>query len=155
MKKLKKQNYLYIFPFIFLLFPFIFFLVISLIKFFNTGIFNYGSNFNYFYFTCKNIKEYLFPALFYFTFCLLFALINKLIKKRINIISWIILIVIGIIIILIGNRFLFLITNNIWANDSFNFLLNGITPYSFILSSELTFIICSIIQYFDIKILCK
>ncbi len=155
MKKSKNQNNLYIFPFIFLLFPFIFFLGISLIKFFNTGVFNYGSNFNYFYLTCYNIKEYLFPTIFFFTLCLLFVLINKGTKKRIKITAWIILIIIGIITILIGNRFLFLVTNNIWVNDSFNFLLNGIDPYSLTLSCELTFLICFILHYFDIKFLSK
>lgn len=155
MKKSKKQNYLYIFPLIFLIFPFVFFLGISFVKFINTDIFNYGNNFNYFYLTCLNIKEYLFPTIFFFTLCLLFVLINKVTKKRIKKSAWIILILIGIIMILTGNRLLFLITNKVWVKDSLNFLLNGINPYSFLLSCELTFIVCFILHYFDIKYLLK
>lgn len=155
MKKSKKQNYLYIFPIIFLIFPFIFFLGISLVKFFNTGIFNYKSNFYYFYLNCHEIKEFIFPAIFFFTICLLFLLIYKAIKKRIKLSVWITLIIIGIIVILIGNRFLFLITNDIWIKDSFSFLLKGINPYSFVLSCELTFLTCYILHLFDIKILSK
>ena len=154
-QKRKKFNYTLIFPIIFLIFPFIIFLLISVIRYLNTGTFNYTNNFVYFIDAIKNFREYIFPSVVFLTFGLAIIIFNKIINKKLRVLNWIFITVLGIIIILIGNRFLFIAMNNLWSENIFEFLLNGINLYSFIFSCELCFLVCSILNYFDIKYLNK
>ncbi len=154
-KSRKKFNYTIIFPILFFLFPFFIFLIFSFIRFLNTGLFNYTNNFLHFYNVIKNFKEYIFPSIVFLTVGLIIVIFNKIINKKLRFINWFFITLLGIIIILIGNRTLFIITNNLWSEDFFEFIFNGINLYSFIFASELCFLVCAILNYFDIKYLKK
>lgn len=153
--KRKKFNYTLIFPIIFLIYPFIIFLLISVIRYLNTGTFNYTNNFFYFIDAIKNFREYIFPSVVFLTLGLAIIIFNKIINKKLRVLNWIFITILGIIIILIGNRFLFIALNNLWSENIFEFILNGINLYAFIFSCELCFLVCSILNYFDIKYLNK
>ena len=148
MSKKRKFNHL-IFPVLFIIFPFFVFLIVSVTRYFNTGIFNYANNFIHYYDALKNIKEYIFPAILFLTIGLLYVVISKLAKKKINFANWLTLLVIGLIIIICGNRVLFIVSNNLWHENIFDFILNGINVYSFVLSSQFCFFISSIVYYFE------
>jgi len=155
MKK-NKINKIYIFPLIFILFPLFYFLFLSFIRYINTDVFNYINNFSYFYISIKSIKEYLLPAVIFLTFGLILVLINKFAyKKIIKFKLWILIIFIGNIIVLLGNRIIFITINNLWQKNIFSFLINGIDPYTFLLSFQIVIFICFILHYFDIKYLRK
>ena len=154
MKKSKNLKNIIIFPVLFLFFPFLYFLLLSLIRYVNTGNFNYLSNFTYLFSTLKEINEYLFPTVIFLTLGLLTVLINKTFNKKIiKPIVWIIIILSGILIILFGNRFIFIAINNYWNTDIIIFLTHSVNHYTFLISIELTFFICFILHYFDIKYL--
>ncbi len=145
----KKKIFNYLFPILCIVFPLIAFLVISVVKYISSGIFNYSNNFVYFYDCLKNIKEYIFPSILFFTIGLAIVVIFKFASKKITTKLWLLIVFLGIFIILLGNRFLFIISNDLWNQDIFTFLYNGITPYTFILSSELMLLICSVLNYFN------
>lgn len=152
MKKSKKQ--IFIFPILFIIFPLVFFFVISLIKYINTGTFNYLNNFQYLYISLQNIKEYLLPSIIFFTLGLIIILINKFRKRKtLKIKGWIFLEILGILMILIGNRVIFLIQVNVLNNEIFSFLINAVNFYSFVIACELTFLVSFILNYFDTKYL--
>lgn len=153
--KRKKFNYTIIFPILFFIFPFVIFSLTSLIKYFNSGVFNFSNNFIYFYNVIKNFKEFIFPSIIFLTVGLTTILFNKFINKKLRFINWVIITLIGIIIILIGNRLIFIIANSLWSENFLEFLFNGINLYSFVFASELCFIVCSILNYFDIRYLKK
>lgn len=154
-KKKNHKNTIYIFPILFLTSPFIIFLISSTVRFIKTDIFDYLTNFTYFFDTLKNYSEYIFPTLVFFTIGLFYIVIIKIFNKKINFISWIFIELLGIIIIMCGNRFLFIITNNLWKNNIVEFLFNGINTYTFTFASELCFFTSSILFYFDNKYLKK
>ena len=153
--KRKKYNYTIIFPILFFIFPFVIFSLTSLIKYFNSGVFNFSNNFIYFYNVIKNFKEFIFPSIIFLTVGLTIILFNKFINQKLRFINWVIITLIGIIIILIGNRLIFIIANKLWSENFVEFLFNGINLYSFVFASELCFIVCSILNYFDIRYLKK
>lgn len=145
----KRQKYNLIFPILFLIFPFVFFLIISIIKYFNTGIFNYGSNFTYFYAALKNYKEYIFPTILFLTVGLSVVFIKKLLKRKFKPNGWIILLLLGIFMILCGSRILFIISNNLWNNNFISFIFSGVNFYTFIFSTELCILVLNIVYFFD------
>ena len=145
----KKFDFKYLFPLLCIIFPFVSFFIISLIKYINSGIFNYTNNFIYFFDCLKSVKEYIFPTILFLTLGLAIVVISKLFSKKIKSILWIFLIICGIIIILIGNRMLFIISNSLWNQNVIVFLCKGLTPYTFTLSTELTLLVCSILYYFN------
>lgn len=154
-KKRKKFNYTIIFPLLFFISPFIIFFIASSIRYFNTGIFNYTNNFLHFYNVIKNFKEFIFPSVFFLTIGLAIIIFNKFINKKLCFVNWLILALSGIIIILIGNRFIFIIANKLWSENFFEFLFSGINLYTFVFATELCFIVCTILNYFDIRYLKK
>lgn len=155
-KNSKKPNPIFIFPALFLAFPILFFFALSMIRYINTGLFNYSNNFIYFFHSVKSIKEYIFPAIIFLTIGLSIVLLSKFLsKKSLKKHLWIFIVLLGILIILSGNRLLFIAINNLWSYDILTFIINGITPYTFLLSCEVTFLVCFILHYFDIKYLKK
>lgn len=154
-KKKKLKHSIYIFAILFLTFPILIFLISSAVRFIRTGIFDYFTNFTYFFNTLKNYSEYIFPTLVFFTLGLFYIVIIKIFNKKINFISWILIELLGMIIIMCGNRFLFIITNNLWKNNIIEFLYNGINTYTFVFASELCFFTSSILFYFDNRYLKK
>ena len=154
-KMRKKFDVIYLFPILFIVFPFMIFLLISFVRYIKTGIFNYSNNFIYFLNTIKSINEFIFPLIIYLTLGLLIVVLTKLLNKKIKILSWIMIALIGTIIILLGNRFFFILSNNLWSEGVFKFLLNGFDMYRFVLSSELSFLISTLLIYFDTKYLTK
>ncbi len=154
-KKKNHKNTIYLFPILFLTSPFIIFLNLSTVRFLRTGIFNFSNNFIHFLDMLKNYNEYVFSTLIFFTIGLFYIVIMKIFNRKIKLLSWIILEVLGIIIIMCGNRFLFILTNNLWKNDIITFLLNGINIYTFTFAVELCFFTSSILFYFDNKYLKK
>ncbi len=154
MKKSKKFNNIIIFPILFLVFPFLYFLLLSLIRYINTGNFNYLNNFTYLFNALKDVNEYLFPTVIFLTIGLFTILINKTFNKKIiKPMVWIIIILSGILIILFGNRLIFIAINNYWNTNIILFLTHSVNHYTFLISCELTFFICFILHYFDIKYL--
>ena len=154
-KKRKNFYYTLIFPILFLLFPFIMFFVASLIRYFNTGIFNYTNNFIYFYAVIKKFREFIFPSVIFLNLGLTIIIFYKFINKKLHFLNWLFITLTGIIIILVGNRFLFIIANKLWSAKLFEFLFFEINLYSLVFASELCFIVCSILNYFDNKYLRK
>ena len=103
----------------------------------------------------KEANEVLYNRSFTKAMDLQYLLVNEFekegneISKKIKSILWIFLIICGIIIILIGNRMLFIISNSLWNQNVIVFLCKGLTPYTFTLSTELTLLVCSILYYFN------
>ncbi|MBR2861746.1 MAG: hypothetical protein IKB86_07910 [Clostridia bacterium] len=138
-----------LFPVLFFTVPFVLFLLFSLTRYAYTDKFNYGNNFIYFFEAIKNYKEFLFPSVIFLTVGLGIVLLNKLFAKKTSAIIWIILSCLGITIILLGSRILFITVNQISLIENFSFIFNGITEYTFLFSLEITLLIESILEYFD------
>lgn len=154
-KKRKKFDKTYIFPIIFIIFPLVLFLIASIIRYAKTENFNYFNNFIYLYDALKNYKEYIFSTIVFFTLGLTTIVFYKFFKKKTKIYTWIILNFIGVLIILLGNRILFVAINNLWSYGFFKFLLNGVNLYTFVLASEFCFLVSSLLAYFDLNYLKK
>ena len=104
----------------------------------------------------KSIKEYIFPAIVYLTVGLLIILVNKFISKNaLKKTLWVILSILGCLIILSGSRLLFIAINNLWKYDIISFIINGITPYTILISCEFSFLVSFVLHFFDIRYLKK
>lgn len=155
MTKKRNKNFVYIYPLLFLVFPFIAFFIISFIRFLKTDIFNYSSNFKYFYDVILNYKQYILPTLIFFTIALFYIAIIKILKQKTKILSWIFITILGIIIITCGNRLIFIISNNLWNKEILIFIFHEVNIYTFIFSCEMCFLASSLLFYFDKKYLKK
>ena len=153
-KKNKKYDIL-LFPILFLLTPFLVFLAISTYKYIGTGIFNYKSNFIYFYDVILNIKEYLFPMLLALTSGLLILVLTRVFSKKMRVFAWIFLCLIGTFIIACGSRILFAFNQVAEFDELFRFILHGITPYTVLFALEATYLICIIIKIFEVYLFKK
>ncbi len=156
-KNKRKLNALLLFPTLLILIPPFIFLILTCVRYFKTGAFNYFTNYFYFFQVVKNIKEYIFPAILFLVFGVLIVCINKLItRKALKNHVWIVLGIVGTLIILLGERLLFLIYNNYsLSNQVMLFLLNGMNVYTITFSLEISLLVCLFMNYIDIKFLNK
>ena len=154
-KKRKSQKLNIFFSIAIILSPLIILLAISLVKYFRTGVFDFAPALTHTFEALKNFKEFFIPSVILLAILLLVVVISKFISKKLPTVAWIILIIVGSLFIMLGNRLLFVSLNGLWRGDVVSFFKNGISPYAFAISLELSLLICWICYYFDTKYLKK
>ncbi len=138
--------------------PFAVFFVYTLICMFRGGditVKMYFENFKFLWEKIKVYEEYAFPCAIFTLLCLVCVFIRKLSSRKVSIIGWTVLSVVGALIILFGSRILFIVTRKYFGTDVLPFLYSAVNVYSIALSLTFDFIVCSISKCLDDVILSK